>query len=225
MNSSRTLVISDLHLGKHDAADVLRHADARRPLLAERSPSATGSCSLAIVLSSGTARCARPRVAAEPLRQIGAALGPEGEVVITAGNDDHYLMHGWSDRRSATAPPASMGLDCGVESVAGEPVARLAELLSPARVRVAYPGVWLRDDVYAIHGHYLDLHLSVPTLERLGAALMRRIVDLDGGGPRVRRTTSWPSPRCTRRSTPSPSGPTRRAATRSTADPSAAGMP
>ena len=28
----------------------------------------------------------------------------------------------------------------------------------PARLDVAYPGVWLRDDVYATHGHYLDRH-------------------------------------------------------------------
>ena len=44
-----------------------------------------------------------------------------------------------------------------------------------AASRVAYPGLWLRDDVYAIHGHYLDRHLTVPTIERLGAGLMRRL--------------------------------------------------
>ncbi len=35
-------------------------------------------------------------------------------------------------------------------------------------VRVAYPGVWLRDDVYAMHGHYTDRDTTVPILERLG---------------------------------------------------------
>ena len=40
--------------------------------------------------------------------------------------------------------------------------------------RVRYPGVWLREDVYATHGHYLDRHTTVPQFERLGAgALMR----------------------------------------------------
>ncbi len=183
MNSSRTLVISDLHLGKHDAADVLRRAEARQALART-----LAGCDRLVLLGDvlelrhGPVRDAL-RVAAEPLGEIGAALGPEGEVVITAGNHDHHLIEGWSDRRAAAAPPSPMGLECEVEAAAGEPVARLAELLAPARVRVAYPGVWLRDDVYATHGHYLDLHLTVPTLERLGAALMRRVVDLDAGGP------------------------------------------
>ena len=41
---------------------------------------------------------------------------------------------------------------------------------SPATVEVAYPGIWLRDDVYAMHGHYLDVHCAIPTLEVLGGA-------------------------------------------------------
>jgi hypothetical protein len=52
-------------------------------------------------------------------------------------------------------------------------------------VRASYPGVWLRDDVYATHGHYVDLHLTVPTLERLGAGLMARVVALGASGPRT----------------------------------------
>ena len=36
--------------------------------------------------------------------------------------------------------------------------------------------MWLRDDVYAIHGHYLDLHSTVPTFERLAAGAMARWV-------------------------------------------------
>ena len=44
--------------------------------------------------------------------------------------------------------------------------ALMAEWASPARVRFAYPGLWLREDVYATHGHYLDCHLTVPTVER-----------------------------------------------------------
>src|SRR5919202_3521943 len=41
---------------------------------------------------------------------------------------------------------------------------------------MAYPGVWLRDDVYATHGHYSDLHTTVPTFERLAAGAMARWV-------------------------------------------------
>jgi len=44
----------------------------------------------------------------------------------------------------------------------------------PARVQLAYPGVWLREDVFAVHGHYSDLHSKVPTFERLAAGAMAR---------------------------------------------------
>src|SRR5581483_8719831 len=47
----------------------------------------------------------------------------------------------------------------------------------------AYPGVWLRPDVYAFHGHYGDRHTTVPMFERLGAGAMARIVGEPGGGP------------------------------------------
>ena len=53
---------------------------------------------------------------------------------------------------------------------------RIGELVAPARLRLAYPGAWLRDDVYAIHGHYLDLHSTTPTFERLAAGAMARWV-------------------------------------------------
>ena len=53
---------------------------------------------------------------------------------------------------------------------------RLAAWAAPASVRVAYPGVWVREDVYATHGHYLDCHLTVPTLERLSLGAMSRVL-------------------------------------------------
>ena len=62
-------------------------------------------------------------------------------------------------------------------------------MLAPRTVRVAYPGVWLRDDVYATHGHYIDRHITVPMLERLAAGAMRRVVALNPEGPRSPRTT------------------------------------
>ncbi len=58
----------------------------------------------------------------------------------------------------------------------------MARWLSPAAIRIAYPGVWLRPDVYATHGHYADLHLTMPTLERLAAGAMTRIVGVSANG-------------------------------------------
>ena len=53
---------------------------------------------------------------------------------------------------------------------------RIARWSAPARVTVAYPGLWIRPDVYATHGHYLDCHLTIPTLERLTMAVMERVL-------------------------------------------------
>jgi hypothetical protein len=61
----------------------------------------------------------------------------------------------------------------------------VARLLAPAEVRLSAPGVWVRDDVYAMHGHHLDLHNTIPTLEVLSVGAAARAV---GGLPRGRRT-------------------------------------
>lgn len=50
----------------------------------------------------------------------------------------------------------------------------LASWAQPARLGAAYPGLWLRPDVYATHGHYLDCHLTIPTMERLGIGMTAR---------------------------------------------------
>jgi len=121
-------------------------------------------------------------VAAEPLGVLGRALGAEGEAVILAGNHDHALIDGWSARRGL-GPLRRLEAQQAVDWAADEPLGELARMLSPARVAAAYPGLWLRDDVYATHGHYLDLHLTVPTLERLATGVMRRVAALDGAGP------------------------------------------
>jgi hypothetical protein len=64
-----------------------------------------------------------------------------------------------------------------VEPAAASPAyAQIARWCEPARCRVAYPGLWVRPDVYAMHGHYLDCHLTVPTLERLSVGVMSRVL-------------------------------------------------
>ena len=58
-----------------------------------------------------------------------------------------------------------------------------ASALGADRVRVRYPGTWLRDDVYVTHGHYLDRHTTVPTLERLAIGAVARVAGEPAGGP------------------------------------------
>jgi hypothetical protein len=113
--------------------------------------------------------------AARPVMEgIGAAM--EGrEVLLVPGNHDHGLVRPWLDE--VPAPP----LELRVEPAEASPgAAQLAEMLAPARLAVAYPGVWLRDDVYATHGHYLDVFTTIPTFERIGAGLMGRLVGAPG---------------------------------------------
>ena len=173
----RTLVISDLHLGVRTGADVLARPEALDVLCSRLN----GVDRLVLLgdtleLRHGPARGALAR--AEPvMRAIGDALGSAGQVVIVAGNHDHALAAGWLDWRGRRDEPEPLSLD---ERVAPQHaswiVKRLAGWLAPATVEVAYPGLWLRDDIYATHGHYLDVHCVIPTLEVLSGRAMARMV-------------------------------------------------
>jgi hypothetical protein len=124
---------------------------------------------------------ARPFFAA-----VGAALAAEGEIVLVPGNHDHALVAPWLERRRREGVPPPLGLAERASWEPGDAVAALAEAAAPARVTLSYPGLWLRDDVYATHGHYLDRHTTVPTFERLSAGVMGRVVGplpADGVGP------------------------------------------
>ncbi len=106
--------------------------------------------------------------AARPFfEDLGRALAGR-ELLIVAGNHDHALVEPWLARRGEDEQPPPLGVEQLLEPAEVSPaLARIASWASPASVRVAYPGLWLRPDVYATHGHYLDCHLTVPTLERL----------------------------------------------------------
>lgn len=102
------------------------------------------------------------------------------------GNHDHALVTPWLERRRRDGEPPPLGLAEVATWEPGDAMAVLAEAVAPARLTLAYPGIWLRDDVYATHGHYLDRHTTVPTLERLSAGAMGRVVGqlpADGAGP------------------------------------------
>jgi hypothetical protein len=121
--------------------------------------------------------------AAPVLNEIGAALGPDREVVLVPGNHDHYLAEAWLARRAQDGEPPPLALESAIDWQPSEPLAAVAASLAPANVRAAYPGVWLREDAYAMHGHYADRHTTVPMFERLGAGVMARIVRDSGSGP------------------------------------------
>ena len=173
----RTLVISDLHIGVGSGADVLARPAALEVLLA-RLVTVERLVLLGdtLELRHGPARDAIAR--AEPImRAIGGALPPGAEVVLVPGNHDHAIAAGWLDWRGRRETPPPLPLEERVPAVKASWIAeRLAEFVMPARLEVAYPGLWLRDDVYAIHGHYLDVHFALPMPERLAAGVMARMV-------------------------------------------------
>ena len=163
---------------------MLRDPAARGPLL-----QAAGACDRLILLGDllelrhGPERSAL-QAARELLNELGAVLGPDREVVILPGNHDHHLLDAWLQRRAISAPPPALRLQATVEWEPGDMLATIAGWLAPARVSAAYPGMWLRPDVYAMHGHYADLHLTIPTMERLAAGVMGRVIGLPASGPR-----------------------------------------
>lgn len=170
-------MISDLHLGRADGSDLLRRADLRRPLL-ER----LASVDRLVILGDGlelreAAHRDAVAVAAPFLGDVGRALGPGKPLILLGGNHDHGIAAGWIDARLQAEPAGFLGLEQHIPAAdAGPLAARLREAAKPAELELAYPGIWLRDDVYAFHGHYADVHATVPTFERLAAGTMARYV-------------------------------------------------
>lgn len=167
--ASRTLVVSDLHLGMRLQRDVLRHPAALAPLLA-----AVASADRLVLLGDTIelieGRAAEAMAAAEPVvRALGNALGPAGEVVIVPGNHDRPLIAPWLDAHTAALTPSTP-----VPGDASPELVRVVEWLAPARVRVHYPGVWLADGIWATHGHYLDRHLLPDSATGIARGLLGR---------------------------------------------------
>jgi hypothetical protein len=170
-----TLVVSDLHLGTRAEADVSRRADVRADLIA----ALDGVDRLVLLgdlleLRHGPVHEALA-AADRLLADVGQAMAGR-EVVVVPGNHDHQLAMPWLERRRRDRSPPPLGLEEAVDAHDDELLGGVLARLAPARARAAYPGVWLRDDVWATHGHYLDLHFTVPTFERLATGVMRRIV-------------------------------------------------
>jgi len=167
-----TLVVSDLHLGGRTGVDILQDPQRRAALTA----ALDGVERLILLGDVLELRHGPVREALERARPVLEELGRRvGEVVVVAGNHDHALVAGWLERIGRDGP-AELGLEQRIApGEASWAAGRMAEWLGP-RTSVAYPGLWLREDVYATHGHYLDLHSTVPTFERLGAGMTTRLI-------------------------------------------------
>ncbi len=170
----RTLVISDLHLGAGSGADVLRRAGPRAALI-----EALEDVERLVLLGDVLELRHGPRrdalAAAQAFfEELGRSFAGR-EIVVVPGNHDHALVESWLRRRDEGPTVETLGLEQRIQAEeASSMLATLAAWAAPARVSTAFPGLWLRPDVYAVHGHYLDCHLTIPTMERLGIGMTAR---------------------------------------------------
>jgi predicted phosphodiesterase len=167
-----TAVISDLHLGTRTRADLVGRPEIRQRLMA-----ALEEVDEVVLLGDSIELRDRPLAealaAATPFfRDLGEALCG-GKVTVVPGNHDYQLASPWLERRRRGA---RLGLDERSAPAPGDPLGRLASQMGDTELELAYPGVWLRADLYATHGHYLDCHNRVATFECLASALIKRLV-------------------------------------------------
>jgi predicted phosphodiesterase len=172
---TRTLVVSDLHLGAGSGADVLRRSGPRAALI-----DALQDIDRLVLLGDVLELRHGPRrdalAAARPFfEELGRTFAGR-EIVVVPGNHDHALLESWARSRDEAPELLPLGLEQRFSAEeASSMLAALAVWAEPARLSAAYPGLWLGPDVYATHGHYLDCHLSIPTMERLGIGMTARV--------------------------------------------------
>jgi calcineurin-like phosphoesterase family protein len=107
---------------------------------------------------------------------LGEVIG-DGRVIVVPGNHDHRLADAVLERGA----PADLARERHVDAATGGTLGTLAGWTGRAAFAVSYPGVWIRPDVYATHGHYLDCHMTVPRLECVAARAMKALVGLPDG--------------------------------------------
>ncbi|HEX6115753.1 MAG TPA: metallophosphoesterase [Solirubrobacterales bacterium] len=179
----RTVVVSDLHLASTGENDL-----ARVPVFQDRLLAEVEGAERVVLLGDIVELRDRPigdalAVAAPFFDALGEAAAG-AEVVFVPGNHDHHLFSSWRESERLRAGSGPMELE-QIAKVTSGPIRVLAERLPDSEVLLAYPGIWLAEGVYATHGHYLDVHLTVPTFERLGVGAVERVI---GGLPAHDRT-------------------------------------
>ena len=176
-------IFSDLHLGLASGADLLRREPVLDALLR-----AVADVDEVVLLGDVVELRERPVAhvladAVPVLRRIGEAAAGK-RITIVPGNHDHQLAAPLIEAARMRDGGGALEIETVVEPPAEGPVAAIADALGRDGVRLAYPGMWVRRDVFATHGHYLDVHNTVPTFERLAIGAVQRV---GGGLPDSRR--------------------------------------
>lgn len=168
-----TAIVSDLHIGSLGGYDVARHGEPQERLLAALE-GADRVVLLGDALELREHPLARAVELARPLlERLGQVTGGK-RVVLAPGNHDYQLAEPFLTRMRLEGGPIDPEGEWPVSPADGAAGA-LARLMPDTELTLAYPGLRVREDVYATHGHYLDVHLTVPRLETLAAGVMARV--------------------------------------------------
>jgi 3',5'-cyclic AMP phosphodiesterase CpdA len=166
----RTAIVSDLHLGSHSGKDLLRDLEIRRALL-EEIESADRLVLLGDVIELLELPLAAVLAVAKPFfEELGEAMAGR-KVILVPGNHDYRLAEPLLEQVAVQG--RRLGLEQRVAPV-GRTAKRIATWLGDSELEIAYPGVWLRDDVYATHGHYMDCHRGLLRMECIAPAVVMR---------------------------------------------------
>jgi hypothetical protein len=166
-----TVLISDLHLGAQPVNDVLRSHLVRSKLMPWLARADQ------IVLLGDSVECRQGPIedaldAARPFfGELGEAVGDK-RVVLMPGNHDHPLM----------PERASRQFERPITAREHGPLGHIASWMPQTEFVLSYPGYRIRPDVYATHGHYLDCHNTIPTIETILVALAKRRNGLPADG-------------------------------------------
>ena len=172
-----TAIVSDLHLGKAAGHDLLR-TPATRARLFERIADADRLVLLGDVVELREGPIAAAMRAAQPFfEELGSAFAGK-PVTLLCGNHDYQLAAPLLERTALDGGPETLGVENTDTPLADTdtPTGRIAGWLTGTEFTLAYPGLWVRPDVYATHGHYMDWHGSVPTIEVMAIGLAQRVV-------------------------------------------------
>jgi Calcineurin-like phosphoesterase superfamily domain len=171
----RTALLSDLHLGAVGGADVARQPEAMERL-AEALRPADRIVLLGDLLEMRERPLAKLLDVTRPFFERLAEPAAGRRVVLVPGNHDQQLAEPWLARERLAGRPLTAENEWPVEADERDgPAGWIASVLAGAELTIAYPGLRLRPDVYATHGHYLDLHLTVPRLESIAASALGRV--------------------------------------------------
>ena len=173
---TRTLVVSDLHLGGVSGVDRAAPPELRAPLLealaGRRPPGAARRHARAAprpaARGAARRRARSSRIGARAGRRRRAGRRPPATTTT-------LLVSRWLARARGRAAPEPLGLEQRSAREASPMLGADRAVLAPGARRASPTrACGCATDVYATHGHYLDCHLTVPTLERLGVGAMGR---------------------------------------------------